>query len=82
MYISHSFCIYIFETKVSILNEENKICQKSQAFTKSSTLASSGVRENAYPNNKLELCWKMLFLMKLFICLLNLFINLIDITML
>ena len=34
----------------------------TQAFTRSPTLASSGVRENVYPTNKLELCWKILFL--------------------
>ena len=64
MDVSHSVCTYIFDTKVSILIQKNKIYLKSQAFTKSSTLASSGVRDNVHLNNKLELCWKILFLMK------------------
>ena len=46
-----------------------------QAFARSSTLASSGVRENVHPNNKLELCWKILFLIKFFIHLLKLLFN-------
>ena len=54
----------------------------TQAFTRSSTLASSGVRENVLPNNKLELCWKILFLIELFINLLKLLFHLIDIIVL
>ena len=62
MDISHSVLHYTFDTSsVFSLNKTN-FCYKSQAFTKSSTLASSGVRENVYPNNKLEMCWKILFL--------------------
>ena len=34
----------------------------SQAFARSSTMASSGVRENVHTNTKMELCGKMLFL--------------------
>ena len=33
----------------------------SQAFTRSSTMAFSGVRENVHPNTKMELCGKMLY---------------------
>ena len=33
----------------------------SQAFARSSTMASSGVRENVHPNTKMELCGKILF---------------------
>ena len=65
MDISHSVLHYIFDTKVCILIGQNKFFYKSQAFTKSSTLASYGERENVYPNNKLEMCWKILFL---FVC--------------
>ena len=59
------------------MNRINLIC--TQAFARSSTRASSGVRENVLPNNKLELCWKILFLMKLFINLFKLLFNLIHV---
>ena len=38
----------------------------TQAFARSPILASSGVRENVYPTNKLELCWKILFLINFY----------------
>ena len=59
------------------MNRINLIC--TQAFARSSTLASSSVRENPLPNNKLELHWKILFLMKLFFNFLKLLFNLIHI---
>ena len=49
----------------------------TQAFARSPKLASSGVRENVHPTNKLELCWKTLFLIN-FIHLLKLLFNLND----
>ena len=73
MDISHSVLHYVFDKKVC--SHRTNVCYKSQAFAKSSTLASSGVRENVYPN-KLEMCWKILFLI---ICLLILFFNIINI---
>ena len=54
----------------------------THTLARSSTLAFSGVRENVIPNNKLELCWKILFLIKLFINLLKLLSNLIDVIVL
>ena len=63
MDISHFVLHYIFDTRsVFSLNRTHFFCYKSQAFAKSSTLASSGVRKNVYPNNKLEMSWKILFL--------------------
>ena len=53
----------------------------TQAFAKSPTLASLGVKENVHTTNKLELCWKILFLVNFFIHLLELF-NLNDVMML
>ena len=65
------FVLYICDTRsVFSINRINLIC--TQAFTRSSTLASLGARENVLPNNKLELCGKMLFLMKLFINIMKL----------
>ena len=52
-----------------------------QAFARSPTLASSGVRENVHPTNKLEFCWKILFLIN-FIHLLKLLFNLNDVMVL
>ena len=75
------FILYMYDTRsVFSMNRINLI--STQAFARSSTLASSGVRENVLPNNKLELCWKILFLIKLFINLLKLLFNLIDIMVL
>ena len=48
----------------------------TQAFARSPTLASSGVRKNVHPTNKLELCWKNFILNKFFIPLLKLLFNL------
>ena len=79
---SHSVCtIYIYDTRsVFSMNRINLI--STQAFARSSTLASSSMREDVFPNHKLELCWKILFLIKLFINLLKLLFNLIDIMVL
>ena len=38
----------------------------SQSFARSPTLAFSSLRENVHLNTKLELCWKMSFVLKLF----------------
>ena len=66
--------IYIYDTRsVFSMNRINLI--STQAFTRSSTLASSGVRENVHPNNKLEMSWKILFLIKPFIHLLKLILK-------
>ena len=55
------FILYICDTRsVFSVNRINLI--STQAFARSPTLASSGVRENVLPTNKLELCWKILFL--------------------
>ena len=56
------------------MNRTNLI--STQAFTKSYTLASSGVSKNVLPKNKLELYWKI------FIDLLKLLFNLINIMVL
>ena len=62
------------------MNKTNLI--STQVFARSSTLVSSGVRENVLPNNKLELFWKILFLIKLIINLLKLLFNLVDVMVL
>ena len=50
------------DTRVRILNKQNNI-SRAQAFTKSSTLASSCVKENVFPNKIMVWLWKILFLM-------------------
>ena len=75
------FVLYMYDTRSFFsMNRINLI--STSIFTRSSTLASSGVRENVLPNNMMESCWKMLFLIKLFIHLLKLLFNLIDIMVL
>ena len=60
---SHSVLyLYIFDTGSVFSSNRTIILLVPQAFARSSTMASSGVRENVYPNNKLEMCWKILFL--------------------
>ena len=54
MDVSHSvFNLYIWH-KVYFLSEQNKFFNWTQAFARSPTLASSGVRKNVHPTNKLE----------------------------
>ena len=57
--------ITLYVTNHQYSHKENKYLLDSQAFTKPSTLASSGVKENLYPINMLVL-WKIVFLIKLF----------------
>ena len=55
---SHGFytylLLYIFETKVSIFTKENNYFLSTKPFSRSSTMASSGLRENVHLNAKLE----------------------------
>ena len=44
MHISHSLCIYIFDTNVSILIEQNKILLEIKGFHQVIYLAASDVR--------------------------------------
>ena len=48
------FCTYIFDTGSVFLLNRALILLVTTHFARSSTMASSGVRENVYPNNKLE----------------------------
>ena len=49
------FILCMYDTRsVFTMNRMNFI--SIQAFARSPTLASSGVRENVHPTNKLELC--------------------------
>ena len=41
----------IYDSKDQVSYYQNKVIVRSVAFTKSSTLASSGVKENVFPNN-------------------------------
>ena len=51
---------YIFDTRSEFSLNRTIIFSVSQAFTRSSTMATSGMRENVHLNIKLELCWKIL----------------------
>ena len=74
------FILYICDTRsIFSVNRTNFI--STQAFARSPTLASSGVRKNAHPTNKLELCWKILFLINLY-SFVEVVINLNDVMML
>ena len=57
-------CIYIFDTRSEFSLNRTIIFSVPQAFTRSSTMTSSGVRGNVHLNTKLELCWKILIFMK------------------
>ena len=60
------FILYMYDTmSVFSMNRINFI--STQAFARSPTLTSSGVRENVHPTNKLELFWKILFLINLIV---------------
>ena len=52
--------LYIFDTRSGSSINRTIIFSVQQAFTRSSTMASSGVRENVHLNTKLELSWKIL----------------------
>ena len=52
------FILCMYDTRsVFSMNRINLVF--TQGFARSSTLASSGVREDVFPTNKLELCWKI-----------------------
>ena len=57
-----------------ILNKQNKFIVRSQAFAKSSTLASSGVKENVFPINMMLLLWTVFILNNNYFILFDYFI--------
>ena len=61
MDVSHSVLhVYILDTRSVFSLNRTIIFSVPQAFTRASTMASSGVRENVHLNTTLELSWKIL----------------------